>query len=98
MPDGCPNADNLPRDENGAMVRQTQGSRRRSTRRGSPTQLSFHGRAERHARNVTAGGKSLQCPDVVSVSQVKWVSIPTNGGSKSVTMSDGSKVTVSIKR
>ncbi|MGE8574450.1 MAG: DUF6013 family protein, partial [Burkholderia contaminans] len=61
-------------------------------------QLSFQAATPKGTRNVTAGGKSLQCPDVVSVSQVKWVSIPTNGGSKSVTMSDGTKVTVSIKR
>jgi len=31
------------------------------------------------------------------VSQVKWVSLSTNGGSKTVTMSDGTRVTVSIK-
>jgi hypothetical protein len=99
MQDGCPNADNLPRDANGAMVRQTQVRLAPSVdAKGiANVQLSFQAAAPKGTRNVSAGGKSLQCPDVVSVSQVKWVSISTNGGSKSVTMSDGTKVTVSIK-
>jgi hypothetical protein len=59
--------------------------------------MSFQAAAPKGTRNASAGGKSLQCPDVVSVSQVKWVSISTNGGSKTVTMSDGTRVTVSIK-
>ncbi|MPV61306.1 hypothetical protein CFB46_13305 [Burkholderia sp. HI2761] len=99
MPDGCPNAGNLPRDANGAMVRQTQVRLAPSVdaKGVANVQLSFQAAAPKGTRSVTAGGKSLQCPDVVSVSQVKWVSVPTNGGSKSVTMSDGTKVTVSIK-
>ncbi|KVE21607.1 hypothetical protein WI93_23535 [Burkholderia vietnamiensis] len=99
MPNGCPNADNLPRDANGAMVRQTQVRLAPSVdAKGiANVQLSFQAAAPKGTRNVSAGGKSLQCPDVVSVSQVKWVSIPTNGGSKSVTLSDGTKITVSIK-
>ncbi|MBF3542835.1 hypothetical protein ISG10_34935, partial [Burkholderia pseudomallei] len=48
-------------------------------------------------KKVTVNGKALQCPNVVAVSQVKWLSIPT-GGSKSITMRDGTKITVSIKR
>ncbi|AJY18182.1 MULTISPECIES: DUF6013 family protein [Burkholderia] len=100
MPDGCPNAQNLPRDANGAMVRQTQVRLAPSVdAKGiANVQMSFQAAAPKGTRSVTAGGKSLQCPDVVAVSQVKWVSLSTNGGSKSITMNDGTKVTVSIKR
>ncbi|MGS0892140.1 DUF6013 family protein [Burkholderia stagnalis] len=99
MPNGCPGADGLPRDENGAMVRQTQVRLAPSVdaKGTANVQISFQAAAPKGTRGVTAGGKSLQCPDVVSVSQVKWVSIPTNGGSKTLALSDGTKVTVSIK-
>ncbi|AOJ01958.1 hypothetical protein WS70_09070 [Burkholderia mayonis] len=99
MPDACPNADNLPRDANGAMVRQTQVRLAPSvdSKGMANVQLSFQASAPNGTKKVAAGGKTLQCPNVVSVSQVKWLSIST-GGSKSITMRDGSKVTVSIKR
>ncbi|WP_179404617.1 DUF6013 family protein [Burkholderia guangdongensis] len=100
MPDGCPQADSLPRDENGAMVRQTQVRLAPAidSRGIAKVQMSFQASAPQGTRNVTAGGKSLQCPNPVIVSQVKWLSMPVNGGAKTVTMSDGTKVTVSIKR
>ncbi|KVE25137.1 hypothetical protein WS67_19340 [Burkholderia singularis] len=100
MPDACPNAAALPRDANGAMVRQTQVRLAPSVddKGIANVQISFQASAPGGAKAVTAGGKALQCPNVVTVSQVKWISIPTAGGSKSMTLSDGTKVTVSVKR
>ncbi|AOJ74200.1 DUF6013 family protein [Burkholderia ubonensis] len=99
MPDECPNSANLPRDANGAMVRQTQVRLAPSidAKGMANVQMSFQAAAPKGTRSVTAGGKSLLCPNVVSVSQVKWLTISSSGGSKTVTMSDGTKVTVSIK-
>ncbi|KVM67846.1 hypothetical protein WJ60_13000 [Burkholderia ubonensis] len=100
MPDECPNSANLPRDANGAMVRQTQVRLAPSidAKGMANVQMSFQAAAPKGTRSVTVGGKSLLCPNVVSVSQVKWLTISSNGGSKTVTMSDGTKVAVSIKR
>ncbi len=100
VPDGCPQSDSLPRDANGAMVRQTQVRVAPSvdSKGVANVQLSFQASAPQGRKAVTVGGKALQCPKAVTVSQVKWVSIPTGGGSKTLTMSDGTRVTVSIKR
>ncbi|WP_323118704.1 DUF6013 family protein [Burkholderia alba] len=100
MPDGCPRADSLPRDENGAMVRQTQVRLAPSvdSKGVANVQMSFQASVPNGKKSVTVGGKTLQCPNDVTVSQVKWLSISTSGGSKTATMSDGTKVTVSIKR
>jgi hypothetical protein len=99
IPDGCPQDDSVPRDANGAMVRQTQVRLAPSVDKGvAKVQLSFQAAAPQGTRDVTAGGKSLQCPNPVIVSQVTWLSIPVNGGAKTITMSDGTKITVSIQR
>lgn len=99
MLDACPNADTLPRDANGAMVRQAQVRLAPAvdSKGVANVQLSFQASAPSGTKKVTVNGKALQCPNVVAVSQVKWLSIPT-GGSKSITMRDGTKITVSIKR
>lgn len=100
MPDGCPDVEMLPRDANGAMVRQTQVRLAPSidAKGIANVQMSFQAAAPKGTRSVAVGDKTLQCPDVVKVSQVKWLTIPSNGGLKSVTLSDGTKVSVSIKR
>jgi hypothetical protein len=99
IPDGCPLSDSLPRDANGAMVRQTQVRVAPSvdTKGVANVQLSFQASAPQGRQAVTVGGKTLQCPKDVTVSQVKRISIPT-GGAKTLAMSDGTRVTVSIKR
>ncbi|KDB07341.1 hypothetical protein LIG30_3250 [Burkholderia sp. lig30] len=100
MPDACPKADMLPRDANGAMVRQTQVRLAPSIdgKGVANVQMHFQAAAPNGTRSVTVDGKPLQCPNPVTLSQVKWLTIPANGGARSVTLSDGTKVTVSIKR
>lgn len=100
MPDACPEADMLPRDANGAMVRQTQVRLAPSidAKGVANVQISFQDAAPNGTQSVSVGGKTMQCPKVVKVSQVKWLTIQSNGGSKSFTLSDGTRVSVSIKR
>jgi len=100
MPDACPKADMLPRDANGAMVRQTQVRLAPSidAKGIANVQMSFQAAAPQGTRSVTVDGKALQCPNAVTVSQVKWLTISSNGGSKTISLSDGTKVTVSIKQ
>ncbi|WP_414451815.1 DUF6013 family protein [Burkholderia sp. 22PA0099] len=99
MPDGCPDTDSAPRDANGAMVRQTQVRLAPSVdAKGMATvQVSFQASAPDGSAAVTAGGKTLQCPKAVTVSEVKRVSISTKGGAKTLAMRDGTHVTVSIQ-
>ncbi|WOD19957.1 DUF6013 family protein [Paraburkholderia kirstenboschensis] len=98
--DACPNYASLPLDSNGAMIRQTQirlapvvaddGT--------ATVQLSFQAHKPDGVKTVTAGGKSLKCPNDVSVSQVLRFTMPVNGSTKTLTLSDGTVVAVSAKR
>jgi hypothetical protein len=99
MPDGCPGSESAPRDANGAMVRQTQVRLAPSVdAKGMATvQISFQASAPDGSAPVSAGGKTLQCPKVLTVSEVKRVSISAKGGVKTVAMRDGTHVTVSIQ-
>ncbi|MEK6347558.1 MAG: DUF6013 family protein [Burkholderia sp.] len=99
MPDGCPDSDSAPRDANGAMVRQTQVRLAPSVdAKGMATvQISFQASAPDGSAAVAAGGKTLQCPKAVTVSEVRRVSISTRGGTKTVALRDGTHVTVSIQ-
>ncbi|MEK6314535.1 MULTISPECIES: DUF6013 family protein [Burkholderia] len=99
MPDGCPDADSLPRDANGAMVRQTQVRLAPSVdaKDMATVQISFQASAPDGTTSVSADGKTLQCPKPVTVSEVKRVSLSTRGGAKTIAMSDGTRVTVSIQ-
>lgn len=98
--DGCPDVATLPLDANGAMVRQTQ-------LRLAPivdehgtanVQVSFRALAPRGTRSVTSGGATLKCPDVASYSQVVRFSMPTNGTAKTVTLGDGTQLSISAQR
>lgn len=96
----CPDYASLPVDANGAMIRQTQirfapvvapdGT--------ATVQLSFQAQTPHGTKTVTDGGKSLKCPNATSVSQVLRFTMPTNGSSKTLTLSDGSQIAVSAKR
>jgi len=99
-PQGCPDYAMLPLDANGAMVRQTQ---LRLTpvvdEHGTANvQVSFRAQAPRGTHSVTSGGATLTCPDVTSYSQIIHFSMPTNGTSKTVTLSDGTQLTISAQR
>jgi hypothetical protein len=96
----CPNYSSLPIDANGAMIRQTQirfapvvASDGTAT-----VQLSFQAQTPHGTKAVTNAGKSLKCPNYTSVSQVLRFTMPTNGSTKTLTLTDGSQVAVTAKR
>ncbi|CAH2894326.1 MULTISPECIES: DUF6013 family protein [Paraburkholderia] len=98
--DACPNYASLPLDSNGAMIRQTQirlapvvaddGT--------ATVQLNFQAHKPDGVKTVTANGKSLKCPNDVSMSQVLRFTMPVNGSTKTLTLSDGTTVAISAKR
>lgn len=100
IPDACPDAASIPRNAEGAPIRQVQirfaavviedGS--------ANVQISFQGRAPRGVNKVTVGGKSLQCPAYNRFSQIVRFSMATTGSSKTVKLSDGTQLTVSASR
>ena len=61
-------------------------------------QLSVQASAPRGMANVKVHGKTLQCPSVATLSQVVRFTMPTNGSTKTVNLSDGTQVTVSALR
>ncbi|WP_341312251.1 DUF6013 family protein [Paraburkholderia sp. IMGN_8] len=98
--DTCPNYASLPVDTNGAMIRQTQirfapvvASDGTAT-----VQLSFQAQTPHGVKTVTSAGKTLKCPNDVSISQILRFTMPTNGSTKTLTLTDGTQVAVSAKR
>jgi hypothetical protein len=98
--DQCPNYASLPLDANGAMIRQTQIRFAPVVAQdGTATvQMSFQAQTPHGTTAVNAGGKQIQCPKNVSMSQIVRFTMPTNGSVKTLTLSDGSQVSVSAKR
>jgi hypothetical protein len=98
--DQCPNYASLPLDANGAMIRQTQVrlSPVVAANGTATVQLSFQGHAPRGTVSVTSGGKSIQCPKDAAFRQIVRFTMPTNGSAKTLTLSDGTQVTVSASR
>jgi len=96
----CPNYASLPIDSNGAMIRQTQIRFAPVVAKdGTATvQLSFQAQTPRGTKDVTSEGKTLKCPNYTAVSQVLRFTMPTNGSTKTLTLSDGSQVAVTAKR
>ena len=96
----CPDYASLPVDSNGAMIRQTQirfapvvASDGTAT-----VQLSFQAQTPHGTKAVTNAGKTLTCPNAMSVSQVLRFTMPTNGTTKTLTLTDGSQVAVTARR
>jgi hypothetical protein len=96
----CPNYASLPIDANGAMIRETQIRFAPVVAKdGTATvQLHFHAQTPNGTKDVTSDGKSIKCPNYTAVSQVLRFTMPTNGSTKTLTLSDGSQVAVSAKR
>ncbi|SIT45940.1 putative exported protein [Paraburkholderia ribeironis] len=98
--DDCPNYSSLPLDANGAMIRQTQirfapvvaadGT--------ATVQMSFQAQTPHGVKTVTSGGKTLKCPNDVSVSQILRFTMPVNGSTKTLTLNDGTQVAITAKR
>ncbi|MDE1184177.1 DUF6013 family protein [Paraburkholderia sp.] len=98
--DQCPNYASLPIDSNGAMIRQTQ-IRFAPVVNGdgmATVQMNFQAQMPHGSKDVTAAGKTIKCPNDVTVSQIVRFTMPTNGGSKTVTLNDGTQVMVTAKR
>jgi Family of unknown function (DUF6013) len=98
--DACPNYSSLPLDSNGAMIRQTQirFAPMVSKDGTANVQLSFQAQTPHGVKTVTSGGKTLKCPNDVSMSQIVRFTMPVNGTTKTLTLSDGTEVAVSAKR
>lgn len=101
VPDACPGASNVPRSGDGSPVRQIQLRLTPIVQSSGNAniQVMFQGYAPRGTRAVTAAGKTLQCPTGVSHNEVLRFSMPTaTGSNKTVTLSDGSKLVISVSR
>ena len=98
--DRCPNYGSLPVDANGAVQRQMR-IRLAPTVAADGTatvQLSVQATAPRGMATQKVHGKTLQCPNVATLSQVVRFTMPTNGSAKTVGLSDGTQVSVSAQR
>lgn len=100
VPDRCPNDGSLSLDANGAVQRQMRLRLAPTVAEdGTATvQISVQASAPRGMANVKVHGKTLQCPSVATLSQVVRFTMPTNGSTKTVNLSDGTQVTVSAQR
>ncbi|HEY2606774.1 DUF6013 family protein [Paraburkholderia sp. RL18-103-BIB-C] len=98
--DACPNYASLPVDTNGAMIRQTQirFAPVVSSDGTASVQLSFQAQTPHGVKTVTSGGKTIKCPNDVTVSQILRFTMPVNGSTKTLTLNDGTEVAVSAKR
>jgi hypothetical protein len=99
-PQGCPDYTTLPLDANGAMVRQTQLRLAPivATNGTATVQVSFRAQAPHGTQSVSSNGAQLTCPAVVAHSEVAHLTMPTNGTSKTLTLSDGTQITISAQR
>jgi hypothetical protein len=98
--DQCPNYSSLPLDANGAMIRQMQVRLAPVVdAKGTATiQMNFQAQTPHGTKTVTANGQSLKCPNGVSLSQIVRFTLPTNGSTKTLTLSDGTQVAVTARR
>jgi len=98
--DRCPNYGSFSLDANGAVQRQMR-IRLAPTVAADGTanvQLSVQASAPHGKVSAKAVGKALQCPGISTLSQIVRFTMPTNGSAKTVSLSDGSQVTVSALR
>lgn len=99
VPDACPDVGSI-RNAIGVTVRQVKirFSAVIASNGDADVQLNFQGHAPRAATTVTVAGKKLQCPTDNSFSQMVHFTMPTGGAEKSLTLSDGTRLTVSASR
>lgn len=98
VPPRCPGASGVPVDATGAPIRQIQ-------LRLAPIvenhvanlQLYFSGRAVQGTSTVMVDGKPLACPKTVLFTQVTRLSLPINGKTKTLTLSDGTRLSLSAQ-
>ena len=100
VPENCPNRSNMTLDANGVAMRSLSVRLAPVVAAdGTATvQMSVQGTAPKGKTAVKVDGKALQCPQLATLSQVVRFTMPTSGSAKTVSLSDGSKVTVSAQR
>jgi len=101
VPDACPGASNIPRSGDGSPVRQIQIrlTPMVESNGNANVQIMFQGYAPRGNRAVTVAGENLQCPTGTSHNEVVRFSMTTvTGSNKSITLGDGSKLTILVSR
>ncbi|RFU47783.1 DUF6013 family protein [Paraburkholderia sp. DHOC27] len=98
--DQCPDYASLPLDTNGAMIRQTQirFAPVVSNDGTATVQLSFQAQTPHGSKSVDNAGKTVQCPNNTKASEIVRFSMPTNGSTKTLTLTDGTQIAVSAKR
>jgi Family of unknown function (DUF6013) len=99
VPPRCPNASRVPVDTNGRPVRQIQLRLAPivDPHHVADLQLYFSGRTIQGVTNATVGGKKIACPNDVSFSQVTHLTLAIDGKSKTVTLSDGTQISLSAQ-
>jgi hypothetical protein len=99
VPDACPDVASI-RNASGMTVRQVKirFAAVIADSGDADVQLSFQGHTPRASTAVTVAGKKLQCPTDNFFSQMVHFTMPTGGAEKTVTLSDGTKLTVSASR
>jgi Family of unknown function (DUF6013) len=100
VPEACPGYLTLPLDPSGAVARQIRIRLAPIVANdGTATvQMSVQASAPKGKTTVKAGGKTLQCPQAATMSQVLRFTMPTDGTAKTVALNDGTRVTVIAKR
>jgi hypothetical protein len=101
VPDGCPDVSSVPKSADGAAVRQVQirFAPMVGDNGAANVQLSFRAYAPKGVNTVKVGAKSLQCPVSNKFSQIVRFNMPTSTGSKkTVTLDDGTQLTVTASR
>ncbi|TKI21307.1 hypothetical protein FCO27_18940 [Bacillus pumilus] len=96
----CPNYGSMTLDANGAVQRQLR-IRLAPTVAADGTatvQMSVQASTPHGETSVKVHGKTLRCPRVETLSQVVRFTMPTSGSAKTLTLSDGTQVTVSAQR
>jgi hypothetical protein len=99
VPDDCPDVDSI-RSASGTTAREIKIRFAAVVAKSgdADVQLSFQAHAPRGVNTVNVGGKKLQCPVDGAFSQMVHFTMATGGSSKTVTLSDGTKLTVSANR
>ncbi|WJF89013.1 DUF6013 family protein [Paraburkholderia bonniea] len=96
----CPGYESMALDANGAMLRQVQlrVAPVVSADGTATIQLSFLAQTPRGTKVVTKSAKKLKCADSVKLSQIVRFSMPTDGSSKTLTLNDGTQITLTARR
>ncbi|RDU95267.1 DUF6013 family protein [Trinickia dinghuensis] len=98
--DQCPGYGSLSLNANGAVQREMRIRLAPTVAEdGTATvQMSVLASTPNGEKATKVHGKTLQCPSVATLSQVVRFTMPTSGSAKTVSLSDGSQVTISAQR